>query len=241
MSSVSPTSSTSSTSLDPATFNIDSPRTVHTDAALLDALRTFAALHPGRPFSKARFDAWEHRPCSAATIVKRFGAWRSALLKIGVKGSRCFNYNPAELIANLEDIWRRLGRAPGCTAVRRHGPIPFVPYYKHWGSVREACRRLAAYHRGAITRDELLRRVPPGSSRRCRPPMPPRLRWKILDRDAHRCTACGRGSRRARGAPGRPVVLHVDHIIPVSKGGTNDETNLRTLCSTCNLGRGVGP
>lgn len=33
--------------------------------------------------------------------------------------------------------------------------------------------------------------------------------------------------------------MHIDHIIPVSKGGTNDLINLVTSCSDCNLGKGA--
>jgi len=59
----------------------------------------------------------------------------------------------------------------------------------------------------------------------------PSLRFKILNRDLYRCQACG--ATAADGAK-----LHVDHILPVSKGGTNEESNLRALCSECNIGRG---
>ena len=59
----------------------------------------------------------------------------------------------------------------------------------------------------------------------------PSLRFKILHRDKYRCQACGASA--ASGAD-----LHVDHILPVSKGGTNEESNLRVLCSECNIGRG---
>jgi 5-methylcytosine-specific restriction endonuclease McrA len=33
------------------------------------------------------------------------------------------------------------------------------------------------------------------------------------------------------------VVLHVDHIIPWSKGGQTVDENLQTLCDRCNLGK----
>lgn len=58
-----------------------------------------------------------------------------------------------------------------------------------------------------------------------------RLRYQILDRDGRKCVACGR-SPKIHG-----VVLHIDHIIPKSKGGTYDPNNLQTLCTDCNLGK----
>lgn len=33
------------------------------------------------------------------------------------------------------------------------------------------------------------------------------------------------------------MTLHVDHILPVCQGGTNDIENLITACSDCNLGK----
>lgn len=32
--------------------------------------------------------------------------------------------------------------------------------------------------------------------------------------------------------------LHVDHVIPQRYGGTDDESNLQTLCHKCNIGKG---
>jgi 5-methylcytosine-specific restriction endonuclease McrA len=31
---------------------------------------------------------------------------------------------------------------------------------------------------------------------------------------------------------------HLDHIVPLSRGGTNHRSNLQALCSTCNLSKG---
>ena len=58
------------------------------------------------------------------------------------------------------------------------------------------------------------------------------LRYDILKRDNFRCKICG-----ATAADG--VKLHVDHIIPVSKGGRTEPGNLRTLCERCNMGKGA--
>lgn len=56
------------------------------------------------------------------------------------------------------------------------------------------------------------------------------LRYDILKRDGFKCTICG-----ATQADG--VKLHVDHIIPISKGGKTIPKNLRTLCDRCNFGK----
>lgn len=59
----------------------------------------------------------------------------------------------------------------------------------------------------------------------------PKLRYRVLERDHFRCVHCGASA--ADGAK-----LHVDHIIPVSRGGKTVMSNLQTLCDACNLGKG---
>ncbi len=56
------------------------------------------------------------------------------------------------------------------------------------------------------------------------------LRYDILKRDNFRCQICGLSASNG-------VVLHVDHIIPISRGGKTIKANLRTLCDRCNLGK----
>lgn len=56
------------------------------------------------------------------------------------------------------------------------------------------------------------------------------MRYDILNRDNFTCVICGASSRQG-------VRLHVDHIIPVSKGGKSVPSNLRTLCERCNIGK----
>ena len=60
----------------------------------------------------------------------------------------------------------------------------------------------------------------------------PRLRFQVLARDKFTCRFCG-----ASPAKDTSVNLHVDHIVPWSKGGKTTLSNLQTLCSTCNLGK----
>ena len=54
------------------------------------------------------------------------------------------------------------------------------------------------------------------------------LRNKIKERDNYTCQICGKYMPDEVG-------LHIDHIIPISKGGKTVEQNLQVLCDKCNL------
>lgn len=64
-----------------------------------------------------------------------------------------------------------------------------------------------------------------------RQPIPPGLRFDVLQRAKFRCEACGVSAKEAR--------LEIDHKIPVSQGGTNMLRNLQALCRACNRGKGA--
>ena len=57
----------------------------------------------------------------------------------------------------------------------------------------------------------------------------PTVRFEVFKRDKFTFVYCGKS------AP--DVTLEVDHIKPVSKGGTNDIMNLVTSCRECNRGK----
>lgn len=66
----------------------------------------------------------------------------------------------------------------------------------------------------------------------------PQLRNEILERNGFTCRQCGAAAGDPDPYnPGRKIRLHVDHIKPISQGGTDDRDNLRALCSTCNQGK----
>lgn len=57
------------------------------------------------------------------------------------------------------------------------------------------------------------------------------VRFNIFKRDNFTCQYCG--------AHPPQVILHVDHITPVAKGGGNETDNLVTSCQQCNSGKGA--
>lgn len=56
------------------------------------------------------------------------------------------------------------------------------------------------------------------------------IRYNVLKRDNFTCKLCGASAKDG-------AKLHVDHIIPVSKGGKTVMSNLQTLCDRCNIGK----
>lgn len=56
--------------------------------------------------------------------------------------------------------------------------------------------------------------------------VPGSRRYLVLKRSGGRCEACGVSSKETQ--------IDVDHIVPRSKGGSNDISNLQALCRTCN-------
>ena len=62
--------------------------------------------------------------------------------------------------------------------------------------------------------------------------MTPLLRKKIMERDHYTCQNCGKYMPDEVG-------LHIDHIIPIAKGGKSVASNLRVLCSKCNGRKGA--
>lgn len=59
--------------------------------------------------------------------------------------------------------------------------------------------------------------------------MSKKTRFEVFKRDGFKCQYCGKCAPE--------VVLHVDHIHPISKGGEDDMMNYITACVDCNGGK----
>ncbi|MDI6796884.1 MAG: HNH endonuclease [Desulfatibacillaceae bacterium] len=59
----------------------------------------------------------------------------------------------------------------------------------------------------------------------------------VLDRNGFTCQMCGAVAGEPHPYdPSRKTRLHIGHIIDKSKGGTDEPSNLRAICSVCNEG-----
>jgi len=59
------------------------------------------------------------------------------------------------------------------------------------------------------------------------------LRDLIKERDNFQCQSCGVSAHDTQN-----LLLEIDHIKPLSKGGITSEENLQTLCWKCNRSKG---
>lgn len=57
--------------------------------------------------------------------------------------------------------------------------------------------------------------------------IPAKVRYEVFARDNGKCVLCGSN-----------ISIEFDHIIPFSKGGSNNAENIRVLCQDCNRSRG---
>lgn len=166
------------------------------------------------------------------TISNRFGSWNKALLAAGLSVSNEINLSDERLFENLLLLWQHYGRQPRRAELALPpSAISQSPYSRRFGSWSSALAEFVTYANSSTPEAPAEQTASSVRRQTGRDPSL-RLRWRVLQRDRFTCCACG-----ASPALSPAVELHVDHVIPWSKGGETVLENLRTLCSLCNLGK----
>ena len=84
---------------------------------------------------------------------------------------------------------------------------------------------------------KLVSEPPPHDAYRFTRPISARVRAQVLERNGYTCQMCGAGAGDDDDLnPARKVRLHIGHVVDHSHGGSDELSNLRSLCSTCNQG-----
>ena len=190
------------------------------------------------------------------TVNREFGSWEKTMefLKNHLKQkgidfeitSRRSTYTQQEMFDEMERIWTELGHRPSRNEwVASNPTLSYDTIYRHFGSWTNACLKFIEYKSGGeITSDgdsmspiqtnitatitTTKNKTKIANART----IPLSLRLKVLNRDKFRCVFCGKSPATDLGTK-----LHIDHITPFSKGGSNKLENLQTLCEECNLGK----
>ena len=124
------------------------------------------------------------------------------------------------VLARLDRLAKGLRAASGGTA--RSVSVPRAVLAEHAHSAELSARELRALDGDVPTRTAIPRAV----------------QQVVLDdaydleHDAYACARCGQLE------PSRRLV-HLDHIVPVARGGSHDVSNLQVLCARCNQTKGA--
>jgi hypothetical protein len=168
------------------------------------------------------------------TLARRFGSWNAALGAAGLKVTQHWKVPDAVLLKNLAGVWRKLGRQPGWRDLTKRGgfsKFAGATYKRRFGSWHGALRAFETFANNRGRSVDVPRRAKP--TPRLAREITWRLRATVLIRDNCLCRMCG-----ASPAKDPAVTLHVDHIVPWSRGGETVLANLQTLCAVCNIGKG---
>lgn len=179
----------------------------------------------------AKYGKYTHK-----VFYSRFGSWNNALKAAGLEiSSRQKNISNEELFENIEEVWEALGRQPTYSEMNSSlSKFSTKPYENRFGSWRKALVAFINYVNNIATDTTFVMPTTTNVTRLVKTgrTINDRLRFLVLKRDNFKCCACG-----ASPAKNPSVELHIDHIIPWSKGGETTIDNLQTLCSKCNLGK----
>jgi Homing endonuclease associated repeat/HNH endonuclease len=198
------------------------------DSELLDDLKRVAKELNAQ---KVTIDEYNERgKYHATTLTRRFGGWFVALERAGLKKTRNLNIADEALFENLVDVWANLGRQPKYSDINTDSSKYSAGTYEYrFGTWRKALEAFVAWaNDGIVAVPEKTKKS--RSAHKTKRNINWRLRALVLMRDGARCQLCG-------ATPQDGVRLHVDHVLPYSKGGETVIENLRILCEKCNIGR----
>lgn len=174
----------------------------------------------------------KHGQFDDSNIARRFGSWNSALNAAHLPLLNRVNIDDSELFENILRLWQHYGRQPR----RRELAVPpsaisASPYKRRFGSWTQSLEAFVDYANESDTDAprHTDKKIPVRTTSRD-PSL--RLRWAVLKKDNFTCRGCGASPAKTLG-----IELHVDHVVPWSRGGDTVFENLQTLCEECNLGK----
>ena len=129
----------------------------------------------------------------------------------------------------------------GCLALNASfEPLTMVPMRRALRLVLDGKAEIIEADAGRVVRSERLEIPRPAVIRLVKfIHVPRRFRRQVTNtflfaRDRYRCQYCGRAAAELKPRES----LTRDHLLPLSRGGTNDWTNVVTACSPCNTRKG---
>ena len=138
-------------------------------------------------------------------------------------------YSKQDLFDNIKKVWDFKGSQPFLKDMEvEPSNICWQTYFNRFGSWKKALEEFVKY----INSTDKIQYEENINIKKSRKTINNSLRYDVMKRDNFKCCYCGRSP-----AIDSNVILEIDHTIPVSKGGTNEIDNLKTICKDCNIGK----
>lgn len=206
---------------------------MRTKREIIDSLKEFSREIKNISFTQKQYDKWPRRVLCSAHIAERFGSWANAMQEAGLTPLWGGEKDLKEMVELFMDCWEEHGDAPTVRVLedflsKKGLTYTANMYVRYFGGVNTLAKKVVEFHLGRISERQLVQRVK--RVRDSRRPISAALRKSILVRDGYRCARCL-----------SPGPLDVHHKIPVSEGGSDDPTNLETLCEPCHVGEHSSP
>lgn len=209
------------------------------DIELIDELKRVSKQIGKIELSQPEFK--EKSKIHPTTISRRFGSWSKGLKVAGLKEVRHGRrHTEFEYFENLLNVWTHYGKQPS------YGEMSIAPskisantYRKRFGTWYLSLQAFIEYINTdkpnveqQIGKVQILEKKKTITAKEKRD-ISLGLRYKVLSKDRFKCVKCGN-------SPSTDITckLHIDHILPFSKGGLTTFENLQTMCNNCNLGKG---
>lgn len=229
------------------TRNVQEMKRISDDDLINDLLRVAKTIESSKVTSTQYYEKGKY---SYPTITERFGSWSNFIERAGLAQTdfiKPITYD--ELFEELERIWILLEKQPTTTHMKkgiskysldtymrrfggwRNALVAFVKYInsdEDEGDNNNTTEKVVPANIDKISQNEIIEKLQKRTTRNINL----KFRFRVLQRDNFKCCFCG-----ASPAKDQNIELHVDHILPWSKGGETLIDNLQTLCSKCNLGK----
>lgn len=218
----------------------DDSNKTRTKQEILDELHCVSKKIGNATITRELFN--EHSKYGYAAVRSTFGSWSNALQEADLKQTKhSKRYTDEECFENLLEVWTYYGRQPKHQEMKQEASkVGAKAYISRWGSWTKALYAFVE-RVNSDSSDSVISTAPVAeiekpdlknisSEDKCDIRLG--LRYDVLKRDSCKCVICGQSP-----ATNHNTTLHIDHIVPFSKGGKTNIENLRTLCKDCHLGK----
>lgn len=168
--------------------------------------------------------------CGRKAIFNHFGSWNNLLDGLGIEKNReNLHLSKEDIFKIIKNLWMDKGSQPTLREFEttHHTKKIIASNFGTW------TKCLQQFVDWANSNGELLTSSTNFIKHKTSREPNDKLKLEVFKKYGFRCAICGKSRENYP-----DLELHIDHIIPYSKGGETVLENLQVLCKSCNMGKG---